>query len=306
MRPWNALAPMGRRGQLPAGGGGDLAGTENSVQSVVRAMDVLEAVAAAGEMGVTELARALGLHVATVHNLLRTLTARHYLLNAGGRYRLGPAMAVLASRWDPLRALPERLQPYLERISRESGEAASATVLVGYEARLVAFQAGTEAITIHFPQWSWPQALKLATGRLLVALGEPTQWPEFVARSPDVVPGATPAQWQAELLRLREQGYCALRTDRDGGQALVAYPLRTRGGTAIASIGAACPLFRATPERCAAMAGAVWRAAAELSREMGGEAPPPPHVAWEALSLEHQVNEAPVPVFGAFGEGDHP
>jgi DNA-binding IclR family transcriptional regulator len=188
--------------------------------------------------------------------------------------------------------LPERVQPLLERISVETGEAASATVLIGYVARLVAFQAGTEAITIHFPQWVWPQALKLATGRLLVALGDEARWEEFVTRSPDVRPGWGLEQWKKELKRLRDLGYCALRTDRDDGQTLIAFPLRTRGGQAVAAIGAACPSFRATPERTAKMTVSVHRAATELSRELGGEGPAMPAIDWTALPMDVQERGA--------------
>ncbi len=276
-----------------------MAASGNTVQSVERALDLLEAVAVAGEMGVSELARALGLHVATVHNLLRTLAARHFLLNRAGRYRLGPAAAVLASRWDPVQALPDVVQPRLAQVARESGEAASATILLGFEARLIAFQPGTEAITIHFPQWSWPQALKLATGRLLVALGDEAAWPAFVERSPDAHPGSSPESWLAHLAELRRQRYCALRTDRDGGQVLLALPLLAAGGRAVASIGVACPAFRADGERCARMAAALWSAATALSAELGGELSDPlPAVDWAALPLDPMLDELSEDPFG--------
>lgn len=264
---------------------------ERAVQSVGRAVDILEAVGAAGEVGVTELARSLGLHVATVHNLLRTLTGRHYLLNVSGRYRLGPAVALLAARWDPLHSLPELVQPYLRQVAERCGEAASATVLLGFEARLVAFQPGTEAITIHFPQWVWPQALKLATGRLLVALGDQARWDGFIAHSPEVCPAWDAARWRAELARLRSLGYCALRTDRDGGQALFALPLRLGDGQAVASIGASCPAFRANGDRFAAMVAAVGAAAASLSAALGGPPPIAPTIEFDALPLDHQADE---------------
>ena len=49
---------------------------------------VLVTVPAADELGVTEIAQAVGLHVATAHNLLRTLSKYGYLENRGGRYRV--------------------------------------------------------------------------------------------------------------------------------------------------------------------------------------------------------------------------
>jgi len=53
---------------------------ENTVQSVNRALTILEAVAGAdSEIGVTELAKMLNLHKSTVHRLLNTLVHKGYI-----------------------------------------------------------------------------------------------------------------------------------------------------------------------------------------------------------------------------------
>ena len=73
----------------------------NLVQSLERGFDILECVArSANGMGVRALADALGLKAPTVHNLIRTLTARGYLCRATEPvlYRLGSACAVLSHR----------------------------------------------------------------------------------------------------------------------------------------------------------------------------------------------------------------
>jgi IclR family acetate operon transcriptional repressor len=68
----------------------------NLVQSLERGLDILERVARSGDgLGVREVADGLGLKPPTVHNLIRTLTARGYLRRDDKpvRYRLGPAFA---------------------------------------------------------------------------------------------------------------------------------------------------------------------------------------------------------------------
>ncbi len=72
------------------------------VQSVLRALDLLEA-AGASEVGLTvgELAEALRVKVPTAFNLARTLVSRGYLERTTRRpirYRLGPALPELAGR----------------------------------------------------------------------------------------------------------------------------------------------------------------------------------------------------------------
>lgn len=239
--------------------------TPAGVQSVRRALDVLEIVGRTGPMGVTEIAHALDLHVATVHNLLRTLAARHYLINEAGRYRLGPAAAVLAGRFDPLQALPILVDPHLHRIVQRTGESASATILVGSEAHLVGFLPGTQPVTIHFPQYRWPDAQSLATGRLLVALTKNDDTPTT---------GRKTSARLRDLQRIRDDGYCLLRRPDQGGQLALAVPVWAVGDKPLAAVGSACPGFRATLKHARNMLDAVWDATTELSAELGCETLP--------------------------------
>lgn len=64
------------------------------VQSVLRALDAVALLSASGAgMRLNDIAPALGLKKSTVHNLLRTLVARGYVVKDGlNRYILGPAI----------------------------------------------------------------------------------------------------------------------------------------------------------------------------------------------------------------------
>ena len=69
-----------------------------NIQSVSRAVTSLELIAEAGELGVTELGRRLGVHKATASRLASTL-AEHGLIErdpATDKYRLGFALIHLA------------------------------------------------------------------------------------------------------------------------------------------------------------------------------------------------------------------
>lgn len=59
------------------------------VGAAATAMGVIEALAAGGEMGVTELGRELDLSKSAVHKHLRTLERLGYVTSDAGRYRLG-------------------------------------------------------------------------------------------------------------------------------------------------------------------------------------------------------------------------
>ena len=243
--------------------------TDNHVQSVERALSILEEVAAAGEIGVSELGQRLGLHVATVHNILRTFAATAYLENVNGRYRPGPALAVLLGRSNPMLLLARLAQPVLEAIVRATGEAASMTMLVGTSARLVAFQPGTQPITIQYPQWVWDDPLQLATGRVLVAFSPESCRRECVARHREQT-GDAPCEetWEEQFAGIR--AVCeaeAVKTNQDS-QYAIARAIDDRDGRVIAAIGASCPAFRADAPHRQRMLDAVRDAATVLTERI--------------------------------------
>src|ERR1700730_7519770 len=69
-----------------------------AVQSVDRALLVMEILAALGQAGVTEIAAELGVHKSTVSRLVAVLEARGYVeqLSDRGKYRLGFSITRLA------------------------------------------------------------------------------------------------------------------------------------------------------------------------------------------------------------------
>ncbi len=68
------------------------------MQSVDRALLILEILADAGQAGVTEIADELGVHKSTVSRLIAVLEARGFVeqVSERGKYRLGFAVARLA------------------------------------------------------------------------------------------------------------------------------------------------------------------------------------------------------------------
>jgi len=78
-----ARSKVARSGQPKGAGKPQRAG--DGVQSVERALELLEALAEPGEAkGVSELARATGLPVATIHRLLATMVSRGYVRQDSG------------------------------------------------------------------------------------------------------------------------------------------------------------------------------------------------------------------------------
>jgi len=251
------------------------------IQSLHRALDIVEIVATRGSVGASEIAHELDLAVSTVHNLARTLAARGYLVGQRGTYRLGPGTAWLTSRWEPMTVLPELTRPHLEMISKQTGQSASATVLVDTEARLLAFMPGASSVAVQQPRWTWPSPLDLATGTVLVALAEQRAWEDHLRhRTPE-------ENWEQRLERIAATGVHARRSVGPTGQTAVAVAVRTAAGP-VCSVGSAAPTFVATDELVDQMLQSLLTASRSLSEELGCAEPALPSlaVAREAVELD--------------------
>src|SRR5919112_4236880 len=107
------------------------------VQSLDRALDLIEALAGAQELGVSELATQTGLVPSTAHRLLSTLVARGYAAQnpATGRYLMGYKLLELSSGLqDRLERLRAAARPHLEAIQADTGETTNLVVLDGRNA----------------------------------------------------------------------------------------------------------------------------------------------------------------------------
>ena len=103
-----------------------------SVQSVDRALDLLEALATAdGEVAITALATRTGLHVSTVHRLLATLLKRGYVRQNPdtSRYYAGAKLATLTEGRSRFGELRLRARPLLRALTEATRETANLVVL---------------------------------------------------------------------------------------------------------------------------------------------------------------------------------
>jgi len=103
-----------------------------SVQSVDRALDLIEAlVSAEGEVAITALATRTGLHVSTVHRLLATLLRRGYVRQnpETSRYYAGAKLATLSEGRSRFGELRLRARPLLRSLTEATRETANLVVL---------------------------------------------------------------------------------------------------------------------------------------------------------------------------------
>jgi len=109
--------------------------SEYAIQTVTNALRMLEVFHSENEMGVSELARELGLHKNNAFRLLATLELAGYIQQtpATELYHLGPRCLELGRAFSRSHTLMSQARPILEELADEIGETAHLGVLSGRE-----------------------------------------------------------------------------------------------------------------------------------------------------------------------------
>jgi IclR family acetate operon transcriptional repressor len=229
---------VARSGQPKGAGKPQRAG--DGVQSVERALELLEALAEPGEAkGVSELARATGLPVATIHRLLATMVSRGYVRQDSGshKYTLGSHLIRLGEA--AARDFGQFARPYLAELMEASGETANLAMLedghVAYVAQVASRHHRVRMFTevgrrVH-PHTS-------GVGKVVLAFRPRAEVEALLARSglPPRTPRTItdPARFLAELDKVASQGYAIDSGEEEVGVRCLAVPVFGMGGSVAA------------------------------------------------------------------------
>jgi IclR family transcriptional regulator, acetate operon repressor len=212
----------------------------DGVQSVERALELLEALAEPGEAkGVSELARATGLPVATIHRLLATMVSRGYVRQDAGshKYTLGSHLIRLGEA--AARDFAQFARPYLAELMEASGETANLAMLedgqVAYVAQVASRHHRVRMFTevgrrVH-PHTSGVGKVVLAfrpraeVEALLARTGLPPRTPRTIT---------DPARFLTELDKVASQGYAIDSGEEEVGVRCLAVPVFGMGGSVAA------------------------------------------------------------------------
>ncbi len=282
--PWRGRVVL-RYGQQQAKWGtgvtgrGDASGNSGSsgsgpVQSVDRAVAILEILARDGEAGVTEVARELGVHKSTASRLLAALDRRELVTQdaARGKFRLGVGIVRLAGAASQKLDVVQEGRPVCRVLAQEVGETVNLAILSGRDALYLDQVAGPAALSPH--NWAGRRIPLHATsdGKVLLAYLSEAELRECLApplaRFTDRTITAV-AEFGDLLAEVRRRGFATAVEELEAGLTAVAAPVRNAEGNVIASISASGPSFRIPAERIPVLAGAVGRAVAEVSRRLG-------------------------------------
>ncbi len=247
------------------------------IQSVSRALDILEAFAVGQEeLGVTELSRKLKLHKNNVFRLLATLETRGYVEQdkETGNYRLGMKTFEVASVFLHHLGLVKQARPVLEQLAAETGETAYLAVLDGPWAVCVDGVETAHAVRVVSQLGRRVPAHASALGKIQLAFRPQEEleqlWKqhELVAVTPRTITDA--GRLGEELARIAAQDLALEDEEAASGVRGAAAPVRDYQRRVVGAVGVVGPVLRLTLERVQSeLAPRVRAAAQSVSKRLG-------------------------------------
>jgi DNA-binding IclR family transcriptional regulator len=244
------------------------------LQSVDRALQVLELLASWGPRGVSELATEIGVHKSTVFRLLGALEARDLVEQTAerGKYRLAFGLVRLARRVNVQVDLTEQGRMLTETLSRRLGESINVAVLREHFAVNVVQSSGQASVVSQ----NWIGQLTplhaTSSGKVLLAHLDEVERARLIERGLERFTPNTHtdrATLERELAIVVETGHATTFGELEIGLNAVAVPLRGEDGTVFAALSASGPAYRLSAERIDEVLPEIEEGGAELSRRMG-------------------------------------
>jgi IclR family transcriptional regulator, acetate operon repressor len=219
------------------------------VQSLHRALDLVEAVAArGGDLGIGEIAAATDVPLPTVHRLLRTLVDRGYMRQLPNRrYALGLRLVPLGATASAF--VGADTEAVLVHLVDALGETANLAVLSGTRAQYVAQAPSRHTMRMFTEVGRQVDLHSTGVGKALLAQLEDARVLEVVRRvglrTRTEHTHATEGALLADLTRVRERGYALDEQEQEPGVRCVAVAVEPVPWMALSVSG---PVTRMTDE----------------------------------------------------------
>lgn len=245
-------------------------------RSLERGLAVLEIVAAGeGPASLTETARRVGLHRSTAHHLMQTLVGAGYLRQEKGSrgYELTPRLFQLTDRLWNAEQLGEIAQPFLEELTRSTGEGTSVAAWINGTVNIVAKREADGPVRVVQSIGADRPIYCTAVGKAIAAWLPAAEVKAALARTrmlritPNTI--TTQTVFDAELRRIRAAGYALDNEEQFEGLRCVAMPVFCYTGQVFASMCVLGPKHRMTQQKLLAVRTPLAALSRKLSARLG-------------------------------------
>lgn len=234
--------------------GEDDQGRASGIQSVDRAIQILEILARNGRTGVVEVAAELGVHKSTASRLLSALESRDLVEQdaSRGKYDVGVGVLRLASTVSARLSIVQRVRPSLERLADQFGETANLAVCRSGHAVNVDQAMGSSPLTTYDWIGNATPLHATASGKVLLAAMTSAERSRVLGRRP--LPQHTAAtitsrrELDAQLRSIAETGLASTRSELVEGLNAAAVAVLDHRGVVVGSISISGPAVRFDPD----------------------------------------------------------
>jgi len=245
------------------------------VNTVLKAISLLDALAKQGDRSLSELARELGFAKSTVHGILETLEAER-LVERGpesGKFHLGIRLIELGNRAQRGLDICRIAAPFLTGLNQEFDETVHLTVLDHDEVLYIDCIESQRRLRTYSVIGVRAPLYCTSVGKAIMAFLPEAEIGRIVAeKGIDPITANTITSMEAlraNLAKVRERGWAIDDCEHEEHLRCVGAPVRDARGEVFAAVSLSGPAERNTFERLEAIAPALVRATSEISRRLG-------------------------------------
>jgi IclR family acetate operon transcriptional repressor len=240
-----------RRGRPPSGGGD--AGGE--VQSLDRAIQILETISNEDGISLSEIARRAELPHSTVHRLLATLQKRGLVDHdpEGGLWTVGVGLFRMGASYLRIRKLPDIGRPVLRDLLREIGETVNLSMIDDHELVCVAQAESHAPVRAFFRLGRRLPVHASAAGKAILAASDPDRMRDRLDRmslerfTPNT--RTTLKTLRAEIDVVARRGWAIDDEEHTLGMRCVAAAIRNEWGEPVGAVSVSGPSVRMPADR---------------------------------------------------------
>lgn len=248
---------------------------QNTIQSLDRAMMILERISSSNGETLTNLANALDQSPATVYRVLSTLAAREIveLSPVSQTWHVGTGAFRIGSAYLRRTNLLERAQPVMRQLMEATGETANLGVRRDAHVLFVSQVETHASIRAFFPPGTMSPMHASGVGKALLSEMEDAALEAVLAKTTltrfTEKTLTDPVHLLEDLRRARARGYAIDDEERNEGMRCVATPIFNASGDAVAGLSVSGPISRMRPEDLETLGHRVREAARTVSLSLG-------------------------------------
>ncbi|MBN1835292.1 MAG: IclR family transcriptional regulator [Spirochaetales bacterium] len=251
----------------------------DAVNSIVRAVAILDTLEREGRLSFTEILRRMDLPKSTLYKILTTLERAGLVRKEriSGRYVLGVKLIELGTSAKMQLEIREVAQPVMKALHREL-DYLTINLVVRIADEIIVIEC-FESENWYRYNFSYPASIGIraplhctGAGKAILAYLEPEQVEHIIAQGLERFTAQTITERGVlleELQKVRAQGFAVGNTEHDEQIRTIGAPIFDQEGRVIAALSVLGIPSRVTLERVPSLAPLVVRAATEISTQLG-------------------------------------